>query len=33
MLINEKGAVLSRTGRQVVLKINLDLSGLSITVR
>jgi hypothetical protein len=33
VLTNEKGAVLSLTGRQVGLQINLDLSGLSISVR
>jgi len=33
VLTNEKGAVLSLTGRQVGLQINADLSGLSISVR
>jgi hypothetical protein len=33
VLTNEKGAVLSLTGRQVGLQVNLDVSGLSITVR
>jgi hypothetical protein len=33
VLTNEKGAVLSLTGRQIGLQVNLDLSGLSITVR
>ena len=33
VLTNEKGAVLSLTGRQVGLQINVDLSGLSISVR
>ena len=32
-LTNEKGAILSLTGRQVGLQINADLSGLSISVR
>jgi hypothetical protein len=32
-LTNQKGAVLSLTGRQVGLQINADLSGLSISVR
>ena len=32
-LVNEKGAVLTLTGRQVGLQINADLSGLSISVR
>jgi hypothetical protein len=31
-LTNEKGAVLTLTGRQVGLQINVDLSGLSISV-
>jgi hypothetical protein len=33
VLTNQKGAVLTLTGRQVGLQINADLSGLSITVR
>jgi len=33
VLTNEKGAVLSLTGRQIGLQINADLSGLSISVR
>jgi len=33
VLRNEKGAVLTLTGRQVGLQINVDLSGLSISVR
>ena len=33
VLRNEKGAVLTLTGRQVGLQVNLDLSGLSISVR
>jgi hypothetical protein len=33
VLRNEKGAVLRLVGRQVGLQVNLDLSGLSITVR
>jgi hypothetical protein len=33
VLRNEKGALLQLTGRQVGLQINLDLSGLSISVR
>jgi hypothetical protein len=33
VLTNEKGAVLTLTGRQVGLQINADLSGLSISVR
>jgi lipid-binding SYLF domain-containing protein len=33
VLRNGKGAVLRLTGRQVGLQVNLDLSGLSITVR
>ena len=33
VLTNEKGAVLSLTGRQVGLQVNLDVSGLSITVQ
>jgi hypothetical protein len=33
VLRNEKGAVLTLTGRQVGLQINADLSGLSISVR
>jgi hypothetical protein len=33
VLRNEKGAVLRLVGRQVGLQINLDLSGMSITVR
>ena len=33
LLRNEKGAELALTGRQVGLQINLDLSGLSISVR
>jgi hypothetical protein len=33
VLRNEKGAVLSLTGRQVGLQINADLSGLSISMR
>ncbi len=33
VLTNEKGAVLSLTGRQVGLQINADLCGLSISVR
>ena len=33
VLTNEKGAVLSLSGRQVGLQINADLSGLSISVR
>ena len=33
VLRNEKGAVLRLTGRQVGLQVNLDLSGLSISVR
>jgi hypothetical protein len=32
-LTNEKGAVLTLTGRQIGLQINADLSGLSISVR
>ena len=32
-LINEKGAVLELTGRQVGLQINADLSGLAISMR
>jgi hypothetical protein len=32
-LRNEKGAILTLTGRQVGLQINADLSGLSISVR
>ena len=32
-LSNERGAVLTLTGRQVGLQINVDLSGLSISVR
>ena len=33
VLTNQKGAVLSLTGRQVGLQINADLSGLAITLR
>jgi len=33
VLRNEKGAVLRLTGRQVGLQINLDLSGLAISLR
>jgi lipid-binding SYLF domain-containing protein len=33
VLTNDKGAVLTLTGRQAGLMINLDLSGLSISVR
>ena len=33
VLTNEKGAVLTLTGHQVGLQINVDLSGLSISVR
>jgi len=33
VLRNEKGAVLTLTGRQVGLQVNVDLSGLSISVR
>ena len=33
VLRNEKGAVLTLTGMQVGLQINVDLSGLSISVR
>jgi hypothetical protein len=33
VLTNEKGAVLSLTGRQVGLQINADLSGLAISMR
>ena len=33
VLRNQKGAVLTLTGRQVGLQVNLDLSGLSISVR
>ncbi|MGD0025847.1 MAG: hypothetical protein ABSC37_14715 [Xanthobacteraceae bacterium] len=33
VLRNEKGAVLTLTGQQVGLQINVDLSGLSISVR
>jgi hypothetical protein len=33
VLRNEKGAVLRLVGRQVGLQVNLDLSGMSITVR
>jgi hypothetical protein len=33
VLTNQKGAVLTLTGRQVGLQINADLSGLSISVR
>ncbi len=33
VLRNEKGAVLTLTGRQVGLQVNIDLSGLSISVR
>jgi hypothetical protein len=32
-LVNQKGAVLTLTGRQVGLQVNADLSGLSISVR
>jgi hypothetical protein len=32
-LTNEKGAILTLTGRQIGLQINADLSGLSISVR
>jgi hypothetical protein len=32
-LTNEKGAILTLTGRQVGLQVNADLSGLSISVR
>ena len=33
VLRNEKGAVLTLTGRQVGLQVNVDLSGLSVSVR
>ncbi len=33
VLRNEKGAVLTLTGRQVGLQVNVDLSGLSLSVR
>lgn len=33
VLRNDKGAVLSLTGRQIGLQINVDLSGMSISVR
>jgi len=33
VLTNEKGAVLTLTGRQIGLQINLDLSGLAITMQ
>jgi hypothetical protein len=33
VLRNEKGAVLTLTGRQVALQVNIDLSGMSISVR
>jgi hypothetical protein len=33
VLTNEKGAVLRLTGRQIGLQVNLDLSGLAISVR
>ena len=33
VLTNQKGAVLSLTGRQVGLQINADVSGLAITMR
>jgi hypothetical protein len=33
VLTNQKGAVLSLTGRQVGLQINADVSGLAITLR
>lgn len=33
VLTNEKGAVLSLTGRQVGLQVNADLSGLAISMR
>jgi hypothetical protein len=33
VLTNQKGAVLSLTGRQVGLQINADLSGLAVTLR
>lgn len=33
VLRNDKGAVLRLTGRQVGLQVNLDLSGMSISVR
>jgi hypothetical protein len=33
VLRNEKGAVLKLVGRQVGLQVNIDLSGMSITVR
>jgi len=33
VLTNEKGAVLTLVGRQIGLQVNLDLSGLAITVR
>ena len=33
VLQNEKGAVLRLTGRQIGLQVNLDLSGLSVSVR
>jgi hypothetical protein len=32
-LVNQKGAVLTLTGRQIGLQVNADLSGLSISVR
>jgi hypothetical protein len=32
-LVNQKGAVLTLTGRQIGLQVNADLSGLSIAVR
>ncbi len=33
VLRNQKGAVLTLTGRQVGLQVNADLSGLSISVK
>jgi hypothetical protein len=33
VLRNEKGAILTLTGQQIGLQVNLDLSGLSISVR
>jgi hypothetical protein len=33
VLTNEKGAILTLTGRQLGLQVNLDLSGLAISVR
>jgi hypothetical protein len=33
VLVNQKGAVLELSGRQIGLMANLDLSGLAITMR